>query len=111
MLRDAARDAEASVAGERSNSGALAQDQAEPGNIPATSSLPAAPSATSVPPELRPLRDVLALHEGEDEVVVQIPPPAPPGSPAYLARRLKSVERRLLDGALAVLARPPAVLP
>ena len=59
----------------------------------------------------QPLRDVLALHEGEDEVVVQIPPPAPPGSPAYLARRLKSVERRLLDGALAVLARPPAVLP
>ena len=52
-----------------------------------------------------PLRDVLALNEGEDEVVVQIPPPAPPGSPAYLARRLKSVERRLLDGALAVLAR------
>ena len=38
-------------------------------------------------------------------------PPAPPGSPRYLARRLKSVERRLLDGALAVLARPPAVLP
>ena len=59
----------------------------------------------------QPLRDVLALQEGEDEVVVQIPPPAPPGSPLYLARRLKSVERRLLDGALAVLARPPAVLP
>ena len=60
-----------------------------------------------------PLRDVLALNEGEDEVVVQIPPPAPPGSPAYLARRLKSVERRLLDGALAVLARRGAaeVLP
>ena len=57
VLRDAARDAEASVAGERSNSGALAQDQAEPGNVPATSSLPAAPSATSVPPELRPLRE------------------------------------------------------
>jgi hypothetical protein len=52
-----------------------------------------------------PLRDVLALREGEDEVVVQIAPPAPPGSPQYLARRLKSVERRLLDGALAVLAR------
>ena len=60
-----------------------------------------------------PLRDVLALQEGEDEVVVQIPPPAPPGSPQYLARRLKSVERRLLDGALAVLARRGAaeVLP
>lgn len=58
-----------------------------------------------------PLREVLALETGEGEVVVQIAPPPPPGSPRHIARRLRSVERRLLDGALAVLAVREGVLP
>ena len=49
------------------------------------------------------VRDALALGAGEAEVVVAVPPPPAPQSPAWLAARLKRIERALLDDALARL--------